>query len=77
VYNFIPSPKVPVHLLHLGNIVSHVFEDLQKTKAPTSITQLELSSHLSNAHDASHLSIEKVSRSHRRAAIDERTECSG
>jgi hypothetical protein len=36
VYNFIPSPKVPVHILHLGNIVNHVFEDLQKTKAPNS-----------------------------------------
>jgi hypothetical protein len=36
VYNFIPSPKVPVHVLHLGNIVNHVFEDLQKTKAPNS-----------------------------------------
>jgi hypothetical protein len=34
VYNFIPSPKVPVHILHLGNIVSHVLEDLRKTKAP-------------------------------------------
>jgi hypothetical protein len=31
---FILSPKVPVHILHLGNIVSHVFEDLRKTKAP-------------------------------------------
>jgi hypothetical protein len=28
------SPKVPVHILHLGNIVNHVFEDLRKTKAP-------------------------------------------
>jgi hypothetical protein len=34
VYSFIPSLKVPVHILHLGNIVNHVFEDLQKTKAP-------------------------------------------
>jgi hypothetical protein len=34
VYSFIPSPKVPVHILHLGNIVNHVFEDLRKTKAP-------------------------------------------
>ena len=32
VYNFIPSPKVPVHILCLGNIVNHVFEDLRKTK---------------------------------------------
>jgi hypothetical protein len=36
VYNFIPSPKVPIHILCLGNIVNHVFEDLQKTKAPNS-----------------------------------------
>jgi hypothetical protein len=36
VYIFIPSPKVPVHVLHLGNIVNHVFEDLQKMKAPNS-----------------------------------------
>jgi hypothetical protein len=28
--------KVPVHILHLGNIVNHVFEDLRKTKAPNS-----------------------------------------
>jgi hypothetical protein len=34
VYNFIPSPKVSVHILRLGNIVNHVFEDLRKTKAP-------------------------------------------
>jgi hypothetical protein len=34
VYRFIPSPKVPVHILHLVNIVSHIFEDLRKTKAP-------------------------------------------
>jgi hypothetical protein len=33
VYNFMPSVKVPVHILHLGNIVNHVFEDLRKTKA--------------------------------------------
>jgi hypothetical protein len=37
VYSFIPSPKVPVHILHLGNIVNHVFEDLRKTKAPNSL----------------------------------------
>jgi hypothetical protein len=36
MYSFIPSPKVPVHILYLGNIVNHVFEDLQKTKAPNS-----------------------------------------
>jgi hypothetical protein len=34
VYSFIPSPKVPVHILHMGNIVNHVFEDLRKMKAP-------------------------------------------
>jgi hypothetical protein len=34
VYNFILSPKVPVCVSHLGNIVSHVFEDLRKMKAP-------------------------------------------
>jgi hypothetical protein len=34
VYSFISSLKVPVHILHLGNIVNHVFEDLRKTKAP-------------------------------------------
>jgi hypothetical protein len=34
VYSFIPSPKVPVHILCLGIIVNHVFEDLRKTKAP-------------------------------------------
>jgi hypothetical protein len=34
VYSFISSSKVPVHILHLGNIVNRVFEDLQKTKAP-------------------------------------------
>jgi hypothetical protein len=32
VYSFIKSPKVPVCVLHLGNIISHVFEDLRKTK---------------------------------------------
>jgi hypothetical protein len=37
VYNFILSPKVPVCVLHLGNIISHVFEDLRKTKAPNNI----------------------------------------
>jgi hypothetical protein len=37
VYSFIPSPKVPVHILRLGNIVNHVFEDLWKTKAPNII----------------------------------------
>jgi hypothetical protein len=31
---FIPSLKVLVHILHLGNIVNHVFEDLRETKAP-------------------------------------------
>jgi hypothetical protein len=36
VYSFILSPKVPVCVSHLGNIVSHVFEDLRKTKAPNS-----------------------------------------
>jgi hypothetical protein len=36
VYNFIPSSKVPVYILHLGNIVNHVFEDLWKTKASNS-----------------------------------------
>jgi hypothetical protein len=36
VYSFIPSSKVLVHILHLGNIVNHVFEDLRKTKAPNS-----------------------------------------
>jgi hypothetical protein len=35
VYSFIPSLKVPVQILHLGNIVNHVFEDLWKTKPPT------------------------------------------
>jgi hypothetical protein len=30
------SPKVPVHILHLGNIVNHVFKDIRKTKAPNS-----------------------------------------
>jgi hypothetical protein len=34
VCSFIPSLKVPVHILCLENIVNHVFEDLQKTKAP-------------------------------------------
>jgi hypothetical protein len=37
VYNFILSPKVPVCVLHLRNIISHVFEDLRKTKSPNSI----------------------------------------
>jgi hypothetical protein len=36
VYNFIPGPKVPVHILCLGNIVNHVFKDLRKMKAPNS-----------------------------------------
>jgi hypothetical protein len=36
VYIFIPSLKVSVHILCLGNIVNHVFEDLRKTKAPNS-----------------------------------------
>jgi hypothetical protein len=35
VYGFNPSLKVPVHILHLGNIVKSCFEDLRKTKAPT------------------------------------------
>jgi hypothetical protein len=34
VYSFIPSLKVLVHILCLGNIVNHIFEDLRKTKAP-------------------------------------------
>jgi hypothetical protein len=34
VYIFIPSPKVPVYILRLGNIVNHAFEDLRKMKAP-------------------------------------------
>jgi hypothetical protein len=34
VNSFIPSPKVHVHILHLGNIVTYVFEDLRKMKAP-------------------------------------------
>jgi hypothetical protein len=37
VYNFILSPKVPVCVSHLGNIVSHVFEYLRKTKGPNNI----------------------------------------
>jgi hypothetical protein len=36
VYNFILSLKIHVHILCLGNIVNHVFEDLRKTKAPNS-----------------------------------------
>jgi hypothetical protein len=36
VYNFISSSKVLVHILHLGNVVNHVFEELRKTKAPNS-----------------------------------------
>jgi hypothetical protein len=44
VYNFIPSPKVPVHILHLGNIVNHVFGDLRKMKAPNT----------SHSHDHHH-----------------------
>jgi hypothetical protein len=36
VYSFILSSKVPVCVSHLGNIVSHIFEDLRKTKAPNS-----------------------------------------
>jgi hypothetical protein len=34
VYSFVPSPKVLVHILCLGNIVNHVFEDLQQMKTP-------------------------------------------
>ena len=30
------SSKVPVHILHLRNIINHIFEDLRKTKAPNS-----------------------------------------
>jgi hypothetical protein len=37
LYIFIPSPKVPVHILCLGNIVNHVFEDLRKMKAPNNV----------------------------------------
>jgi hypothetical protein len=37
MYRCIPCPKVPVHILHLGNIVNHVLEDLRKTKAPNTI----------------------------------------
>jgi hypothetical protein len=36
VYNFIPSSKVPLHILCLGNVVNHDYEDLQKMKAPNS-----------------------------------------
>jgi hypothetical protein len=36
VYIFILSTKVPVCVSHLRKIVSHVFEDLRKTKAPNS-----------------------------------------
>jgi hypothetical protein len=43
VYSFILSPKVPVHILRLGNIVNHVFEDLRKTKAPNTIVHLSSS----------------------------------
>jgi hypothetical protein len=39
VHSFIPNPKVPVHILCLGNIVNHVFEDLRKTKAPNSCSK--------------------------------------
>jgi hypothetical protein len=39
VYSFIPSPKVLVHILRLGNIVNHVFEDIQKMKAPNNMLQ--------------------------------------
>jgi hypothetical protein len=43
VYIFIPSSKVPVHILCLGNIVNHVFEDLWKTNAPNrNTTQKEV-----------------------------------
>jgi hypothetical protein len=35
VDNFIPIPKAPVYIYYTWeNIVNHVFEDLQKTKAP-------------------------------------------
>jgi hypothetical protein len=33
VHSFIPCLKVPVHILRLGNIVNHVFDDLRRTKA--------------------------------------------
>jgi hypothetical protein len=42
VNSFVPSPKVPVHILHLGNIVNHVFEDLWKMKAPNNDINDEL-----------------------------------
>jgi hypothetical protein len=42
VYNFIPSPKVPVHILYMGNIVNRVFEDLRKTKAPNTMVMSPL-----------------------------------
>jgi hypothetical protein len=42
VYNFIPSPKILVHILCSENIVNHVFEDLPKTKAPNSFNSITL-----------------------------------
>jgi hypothetical protein len=48
MYSFIPSPKVPVHILRLGNIVNHVFEDLRKTKAPNRYTDV---GYLSDPHN--------------------------
>jgi hypothetical protein len=32
----VPVPKVPVHILHLENIVKLCFEDLREPKAPNS-----------------------------------------
>jgi hypothetical protein len=51
VNSFVPSPKVPVHIFHLGNIVNHVFEDLRKTKAPNTMISIMLLLTLTNEHD--------------------------
>jgi hypothetical protein len=36
VYSFIPSPNVPIHILHLGNIVNHVFRTFGRRRPPAS-----------------------------------------
>jgi hypothetical protein len=35
VYSLIPSPKVPVHILCLGNIVNHVLRTFGRRRPPT------------------------------------------
>jgi hypothetical protein len=56
VDNFVPSPKVPVHIFHLENIVNYVFEDFRKTKAPNIATKKLRKKKLGDECPAKHMS---------------------